>query len=144
MKSFTLLSFLILQAFSLMAQQNSLNKYEWKNRLLIIYSNDVESNKLQEQKNKYYLSRAEYNERDLLVFHLTDNNLQNLTKEVSEAINISSLKEMLSIAKEDVFKVSLIGKDGGIKLQIEKVLTNQKLFATIDAMPMRRNEMSDN
>ncbi len=127
-----------------MAQQNPLSKYQWDNRVLIIYSNDDGENKLQEQKSKYTLSKDEYNERDLLIFHLSDNQFHNLTEKLSEGISISALKAFLSIKKEDEFKVVLLGKDGRIKLKSEQVISNQKLFSTIDAMPMRRNEMRDN
>lgn len=127
-----------------MAQQNPLSKYQWDNRVLIIYSNDDGENKLQEQKSKYTLSKDEYNERDLLIFHLSDNQFHNLTEKLSEGISISALKTFLSIKKEDEFKVVLVGKDGRIKLKSEQVISNQKLFSTIDAMPMRRNEMRDN
>jgi hypothetical protein len=34
-----------------------------------------------------------------------------------------------------------VGKDGGEKLSSSKPLAAEKLFATIDAMPMRRDEM---
>ena len=40
-----------------------------------------------------------------------------------------------------VFKITLRGKDGGIKLTSKSVLTLEKLYGTIDAMPMRKAEM---
>jgi hypothetical protein len=39
------------------------------------------------------------------------------------------------------FKITLTGKDGGIKLTSKSVLTLDKLYGTIDAMPMRKAEM---
>jgi acetyl-CoA carboxylase alpha subunit len=39
------------------------------------------------------------------------------------------------------FKITLTGKDGGIKLTSKSVLTLEKLYNTIDAMPMRKAEM---
>ena len=39
------------------------------------------------------------------------------------------------------FEVVLIGLDGGVKLRQTLVLSCQKLFGTIDVMPMRRAEM---
>ena len=41
------------------------------------------------------------------------------------------------------FAVVLIGKDGGAKLRGTSPLGATHLFATIDAMPMRRREMMD-
>ena len=39
------------------------------------------------------------------------------------------------------FRVILIGKDGGAKLQSAKLIPVAKLIETIDAMPMRQEEM---
>ncbi len=39
------------------------------------------------------------------------------------------------------FTVVLIGKDGGAKLRSRKPLSMEKLKETIDAMPMRQDEM---
>ena len=39
------------------------------------------------------------------------------------------------------FRAVLVGKDGGAKLASDAPIPPQKLFATIDAMPMRRDEM---
>jgi len=39
------------------------------------------------------------------------------------------------------FTIILVGKDGGDKLRSTSTLTLQKLYSTIDAMPMRQSEM---
>ncbi len=41
------------------------------------------------------------------------------------------------------FKLVLVGKDGGVKLERDGVVTPDELFAIIDRMPMRRREMAD-
>lgn len=41
------------------------------------------------------------------------------------------------------FTVILIGKDGGEKLRSDSVLPATKFFTTIDAMPMRKDEMNN-
>ena len=40
------------------------------------------------------------------------------------------------------FRVRLVGKDGGVKLDRGEPVDIPTLFALIDAMPMRRAEMS--
>lgn len=40
------------------------------------------------------------------------------------------------------FRVRLIGKDGGVKLDAASPISSEALFALIDAMPMRRAEMT--
>lgn len=42
---------------------------------------------------------------------------------------------------EGDFAVLLIGKDGGVKLRSAEPVTQDQLFAIIDAMPMRASEM---
>ncbi|MCA1758767.1 MAG: DUF4174 domain-containing protein, partial [Bacteroidales bacterium] len=39
------------------------------------------------------------------------------------------------------FEVVLLGLDGGVKLRQNELLPLEKLYATIDVMPMRRREM---
>ncbi len=39
------------------------------------------------------------------------------------------------------FTFLLIGKDGGEKFRTDTLVTSEKLFAIIDAMPMRKREM---
>ena len=39
------------------------------------------------------------------------------------------------------FRVVLIGKDGGVKLRQEEPISVADLFALIDSMPMRKQEM---
>ena len=43
---------------------------------------------------------------------------------------------------KEKFEVILIGLDGGIKLRQAEFLTKEALFNIVDAMPMRRNELS--
>ena len=39
------------------------------------------------------------------------------------------------------YQFILVGKDGGEKLRADTIIDTKQLFATIDAMPMRREEM---
>lgn len=44
-------------------------------------------------------------------------------------------------APAGTFRAVLVGKDGGAKLSVSSPLSAARLFGTIDAMPMRRDEM---
>lgn len=44
-------------------------------------------------------------------------------------------------AKADQFTVVLVGKDGGEKFRSTKPVSTQQLFAIIDQMPMRKQEI---
>ena len=41
------------------------------------------------------------------------------------------------------FEILLIGLDGGVKLRQDEVIDTETLFARIDAMPMRRQELEN-
>lgn len=45
------------------------------------------------------------------------------------------------IGKRPHFEAVLVGKDGGEKLHSATPITAERLFETIDAMPMRRQEL---
>jgi hypothetical protein len=125
-----------------MGQSNILDSYKWKNRLLIMYSSDTESELVEIQEQHFRSEKDAYAERDLIVFILTDSSFTNLNqKDAKMDVAINALKVHLPINDNDTFKVFLIGKDGGIKIDSDKPLSNNTIFGTIDAMPMRRNEM---
>lgn len=44
---------------------------------------------------------------------------------------------------DDAFRVILVGLDGGAKLVSDTPLPTERLFATIDGMPMRRRELRE-
>jgi hypothetical protein len=51
-----------------------------------------------------------------------------------------ALRTRLSLGDEP-FQAVLVGKDGGAKLRAAKPIMARELTATIDAMPMRQDEM---
>ena len=98
-------------------------------------------------------------ERKLLIFgsdvqeQLVQDQLSMLNKETiglqDRAIKIMLIKkdDLLHkkyAVKEGIFMVVLIGKDGSEKFRTVELLLPQKLFAIIDAMPMRQAEMKHN
>ena len=61
-----------------------------------------------------------------------------IKKFVIDKHNVSSFKNK-SVGEN--FTVILVGKDGGEKYRSDQPLSQKKLYAIIDAMPMRREEM---
>lgn len=136
---FHLIITLVIIQLALSMDNSPFDTFQWKNRILVIYSNES-SNLLTSQKQYYADGKTDYEERDLTVFVLTDETL-NYIDNSATSIDATDVRNFLNISEKDTFNVSLIGKDGGIKLQQNTLLTNKKLFATIDAMPMRKREM---
>lgn len=94
---------------------------------------------------------AGYHERDLIFVWLRDNVLTSWTPfQVSDgAVSVRQLAERNDTAnlrertncKAGNRGVHLIGKDTGLKKSWPTPVSNQEVFALIDAMPMRQQEM---
>jgi hypothetical protein len=94
---------------------------------------------------------AGYHERDLIFVWLRDNVLTNWTpfRSSDGAISVRQLAESEDTAnlrqrtncKPGNRGIHLIGKDTGLKKSWSMPLSNQEVFALIDAMPMRQSEM---
>jgi hypothetical protein len=51
--------------------------------------------------------------------------------------------EVITQTSAPAFRVRLVGKDGGVKLDRSTPMTIDELFTIIDAMPMRQDEVSN-
>ena len=59
---------------------------------------------------------------------------------VGDGPEAAALRHRLGLPAK-TFRVVLVGKDGGAKLASDAPIPPSRLFGTIDAMPMRRQEM---
>lgn len=122
-----------------------LEKYQWKNRLLIIQTSERSSEKFQEQTAEFQKGSEGLKDRKLVVYHFTKDHYRILNYEGEEKNKPWQRikKKYQNIANgRELFKVILIGLDGGIKLETKEVLRKKTLYATIDAMPMRIRELN--
>lgn len=128
---------LLLIAMSLSLPANPLDKYLWKNRILI-----VQSKGQNQALNQLLLKNQEaLADRDLIVINLTTEKIKlaNQIRPTREERTALLNKFKLSKAEQPTFV--LIGKDGGEKSRQTQTLDLEKIFALIDTMPMRKNEM---
>jgi len=137
---FALFLFFISSFHVSMAQDSSiLKKYEWKNRLLLLFS-PTHNATYQQQLKQLNKHKADLAERDLIVFYITEKDIK-----TSEGTNYTNENKQALLnyykVNTDTFFVILIGKDGTQKIKQNKLLSIKQLFGTIDAMPMRRREM---
>jgi hypothetical protein len=79
-------------------------------------------------------------DRDLKIFFIAEKEVEEIFTDVKPIFSTDELREKFNVDKKD-FQYLLIGKDGGVKIRQNRFLPNEQLFATIDAMPMRRQEM---
>lgn len=119
---------------SMIFAQDKISDFQWQSRLLVVSGATKETVEMLES------DEAGFEERDLKVFILSGEGLPEYAARPSLA---KELKNRLSPAKDKPM-VYLIGKDGKTTLRWSlEDFTIAKLFASIDAMPMRKSEMRE-
>ena len=117
----------------------SLQSLRDNSRALLVFAPQPNNPQLEIQLRTLREHEAEAHERDLVAIALPYNNpgpsAAQLSPDEAEAV-----RRRFHVAPAD-FVVILLGKDGGAKLRSSKPLTMEKLNETIDAMPMRQDEM---
>ena len=83
-------------------------------------------------------------ERHLILFNVSGIDIESpIVDQSLKPDGIKWLKEEYN-SRNTSFLVILIGKDGGVKIKDTKPLSSDRLFALIDGMPMRQQEMKNN
>ncbi len=108
---------------------NPLAAYLWKSRVLVIAAPEADDPRLAAQRQALASARTGTAERDLVA-----------VEAVGHDPRAVAIRKALSLPA-DGFRAVLVGKDGGAKLSADEPIPPQRLFSTIDAMPMRRDEM---
>lgn len=132
--SFILLLFLNLDKLKSI---NHLSDFKWKNRVLVVVTNEKE-----EIKDLIKSHNIELNEREFVVIQLDDEKAFIDYTEMSKRFSQSILKKVKNIPQQVYFV--LIGKDGRIKNLFSKNTGMNEIFSEVDKMPMRINEMKRN
>jgi hypothetical protein len=111
------------------AKDDPLDRYRWRSRVLVVLAADPASPALAEQKRQLDALPGGARERDLV-----------LVQALAGSAEAKALRARLGVG-EGAFKAVLVGKDGGAKLSSDQPIGARELAATIDAMPMRQDEM---
>ena len=132
MKKFILI--LLLINFPVMAiNSGPLEKYLWKNRIIVTFS----PSKINFERNKFLNSinknLCDFNARNIIHIDLIFNTNKQEIKIFERSFGNLSLSPI-------EFRLILIGKDGGIKLNSKKT-SIKDIFNLIDTMPMRKEEI---
>lgn len=121
----------LLAGVMLMTEQSHaspLDDLRWKSRVLVVVAPAGDS-AAEQQRAIYQAATAGMSERAIV-----------LEEAVGESDRARQIRSRLS-ADGKRFQVFLIGKDGHTALSSNKPLSADDLFARVDAMPMRRDEM---
>lgn len=127
--------------FSLTGLSQNITKHNWKNRVLLVFSNDTNQDDFKKQQLILEEKVKELKERKVVVYLFTKSDYnfnfdENWVKSTKLSLEFTEAK--------NTFKVILIGLDGGIKLAQDSILSSEKLFTIIDGMPMRKRELRKN
>ena len=115
------------------------SSYRWTKRPLFVFAADALDKSLAEQRQIIADSRNEFSERDIVVVYVVGDGVSaELGGKPGQTAD--ALRALFGVGKSQ-FKAVLVGKDGGAKLSSGKPFSAATIFGTIDAMPMRRDEM---
>ena len=139
-RNWTLLFLILLITLIGNGQEDFLGQYQWKNRIILIFSPTVQNVSLQAQKIEFTSYLKQFLERDLIQLEVLPDRMINSQSEAVNLFHHAILRKKYDVA-EDEYKFILIGKDGGVKFNSDRFVTREDLFSLIDAMPMRKREM---
>ena len=119
------------------AMGSPLAVYAWNARVLVISAPSKTDIELARQDALLQTLMQSMKERDLVVVRAIGSEASD---DRGTALDATAVRRAAAL-RSDHFGVALIGKDGGIKLSRTHVVAGRELFETIDAMPMRRDEI---
>ena len=124
---------------SISSAATAMTSYLWKYRPLLVFAESAADASLARQRGIVAVSRRGLAERNVVVVWVVGNAV---TAELGPLPGQSAgaLRARYGVPTGS-FRAVLVGKDGGGKLSQSSPLSAARLFATIDAMPMRRDEM---
>ena len=142
MKHLTFITIIIGMALNASLSAQDLSEHRWKDRLLLVYTSDRDSEMFRKQLDAWMNDREGLEERKLELYSVTPSLVRRGWSNGKWEERDDSLDTFLS--EKGDFEVVLLGLDGNVKLRQEKLLDSEKLYRTIDAMPMRQNELRNN
>lgn len=120
-------------------ETHAMQSYKWKNRPLIVFAPAPDSRALTRQRKAFTGRAAGFRERDIVVVSVIGNQLWTWLGR-GPGMTPEQLRRRFGVGRRE-FRAILVGKDGGVKISSSEPLSAQRLYATIDAMPMRQREM---
>lgn len=127
------------------ANAQNMEKHKWLNRIIIVQAADSENKKYLEQMEEFKGVDSALAERKLILYQFVENKCQIIDFQNSGRKNSrQTFEKNKYILEEPIgFQITLIGLDGGIKLKKDDILRKEDLFALVDSMPMRRQELDN-
>ena len=122
------------------AEPLDLSQFQWKNRLLFIFAPNRNHPLFEPLHKSLAAQKTEAADRDLVVFEILESGPSSVNTNYLDPQAAQKLRDKFDVQRGR-FAVILVGKDGGIKLNRRDPTQLADIFALIDAMPMRQDEM---
>lgn len=113
-----------------------LSAYRWHHRLLVLFAPSAGDLRLVRQEAAFRRESAGMRDRDLLRIVVLPPSTD------PKGLDARALRRRYRVAP-GAFAALLVGKDGTVAYRTRGLVTPRLLFARIDAMPMRRQEIRD-
>jgi hypothetical protein len=135
-KNFMLFGVIFLMMLNSYGQ--NIEKHQWEHRVLLIFSEDKDGEKLKNQIEILSKDKSGLVERKLKIYQFSE---KQYTTDFNSIWFSSNLMEKKYQRDAEDFKVVLVGLDGGIKFEQKSILTIEQLFGIIDGMSLRKQEL---
>ena len=120
------------------AERFDMEQYRWQQRPLLIFAPTDKHSGYREMLQAVQTQRTGFVDRDMVLIRVLANSGQ-ADETILSAKEVEHLRQSYAIAPDE-FRVLLIGKDGGIKLESGEPVAMDRIFTRIDGMPMRQRE----
>ncbi len=117
-----------------------LSDQQWQHRVLLVFAPSEQALVYQQQQQAWKARTEAIKERDLKLVEVLGDVASRVDGYPMSAISADRLRNQFRVAPE-AFAVILIGKDGTEKQRFSQPVDLSAVFSTIDAMPMRQQEM---
>ncbi len=117
-----------------------LSDYQWQHRILLVFAPLTGSPHYRQQMQSWQADAAGTDDRDLKLVQILGTGESQVDGRSINSASAERLRQQFGITPEE-FAVILVGKDGTEKRRSQTPIDLTALFRTIDAMPMRQQEM---
>lgn len=119
----------------------SMARYKTEQRPLLVFAPNANVLQLKRQLDDLALARVGLDERDVALIVVLEQGVSRAGETLLSRDEAAQLRARYGVGAGE-FAVRLVGKDGGTKYEGAKPAAAARLFRLIDAMPMRRAEIS--
>jgi len=123
-----------------------LKQHQWKHRVLIVQTEDESHPLYKDQLKELEGDNKSLSNRKIVLYEITSSQFR-VTNYADNTISKWSDVEpnfLKKLPENKSFTITLIGLDGGVKMNRNELISIEELFELIDAMPMRIRELQKN